>query len=285
MSQASLVAKAIEMQCSHVLAPPSQVFHCPITHELFVDPVLAADGHTYERDAIQRHFNQHRIARSPMANTNLGSKDVISNHSIKKAIEEYKDKVVRAASEVLPLVVEFGDFGMAEMILDRAREYAGGTQVTNQMHLCLVAAQIPAAARESNIEVVLEKLQHLSQLDAVAAESAIADFTEDFLGGVLEAMPNDHLATVFALHERVRRQMDQIVAQFRSMDHVQLSSVPKHVCRSITAILRRTGGELSFPNLIVGKKPPTIVPSRPPLRHVTYVSEYTLPDVFELDCD
>ena len=26
--------------------------HCPITHEVFQDPVIAADGHTYERQAI-----------------------------------------------------------------------------------------------------------------------------------------------------------------------------------------------------------------------------------------
>ena len=32
--------------------------NCPITHDLFEDPVLAADGHTYERAAIQRLTTQ-----------------------------------------------------------------------------------------------------------------------------------------------------------------------------------------------------------------------------------
>ena len=30
--------------------PPA--FMCPITNEMFVDPVVANDGHTYERTAI-----------------------------------------------------------------------------------------------------------------------------------------------------------------------------------------------------------------------------------------
>jgi len=31
--------------------PPE--FYCPITHEVMVDPVVAQDGHTYERQAIE----------------------------------------------------------------------------------------------------------------------------------------------------------------------------------------------------------------------------------------
>ena len=29
---------------------------CPITRQLFVDPVMAADGFSYERDAIEKWF-------------------------------------------------------------------------------------------------------------------------------------------------------------------------------------------------------------------------------------
>ena len=31
---------------------------CPITHEIMNDPVIAADGHTYERRAIERWLSQ-----------------------------------------------------------------------------------------------------------------------------------------------------------------------------------------------------------------------------------
>ena len=48
---------------------------CPITHEIFVDPVVATDGNTYERAAIERvvsGFKRHRlspITREPLSNS------------------------------------------------------------------------------------------------------------------------------------------------------------------------------------------------------------------------
>lgn len=36
---------------------PEEALECPITHELMSDPVVAADGHTYERAAIQRSLD------------------------------------------------------------------------------------------------------------------------------------------------------------------------------------------------------------------------------------
>ena len=40
--------------------------YCPITHQLFVDAVVAADGITYERSAIETHFK--RSDKSPVHN-------------------------------------------------------------------------------------------------------------------------------------------------------------------------------------------------------------------------
>lgn len=34
-------------------------FSCPITRELMRDPVIAADGHTYDREAIEMWFRNH----------------------------------------------------------------------------------------------------------------------------------------------------------------------------------------------------------------------------------
>uniref|UniRef100_A0A1I8FTJ6 U-box domain-containing protein n=1 Tax=Macrostomum lignano TaxID=282301 RepID=A0A1I8FTJ6_9PLAT len=36
--------------------PPSTQFVCPVTREVMLDPVIAADGHTYERSAIETWF-------------------------------------------------------------------------------------------------------------------------------------------------------------------------------------------------------------------------------------
>ena len=64
-------------------------FICPITTELMTDPVVAADGHTYERSSIETWFQQCGDApKSPLTNVVLPSAMLIPNHALRKAIAE-----------------------------------------------------------------------------------------------------------------------------------------------------------------------------------------------------
>ena len=58
---------------------------CPITNEVFVDPVVAADGNTYEREAIQRWLAG--SDRSPLAGVQLRSKELVPNHALRHVVE------------------------------------------------------------------------------------------------------------------------------------------------------------------------------------------------------
>ena len=49
-----------------------------------VDPVIAADGHTYERQAMMSYLQQHN--RSPVSQKPLASKDVTPNYAIRKLL-------------------------------------------------------------------------------------------------------------------------------------------------------------------------------------------------------
>ena len=49
-----------------------------------MDPVIAEDGYTYEREAFEKWTNVHR--RSPMTNRELNSTEVIQNHTLRSAI-------------------------------------------------------------------------------------------------------------------------------------------------------------------------------------------------------
>lgn len=60
-------------------------FLCPITRELMTDPVIAADGFSYERAAISRWFRSH--ATSPQTNAHLRSRVLVENRSLKALIE------------------------------------------------------------------------------------------------------------------------------------------------------------------------------------------------------
>eukprot|EP00698_Gefionella_okellyi_P008352 TRINITY_DN2069_c0_g1_i12.p2 TRINITY_DN2069_c0_g1~~TRINITY_DN2069_c0_g1_i12.p2 ORF type:complete len:221 (-),score=38.39 TRINITY_DN2069_c0_g1_i12:1291-1953(-) len=64
---------------------------CPITLELMLDPVVAADGHTYEREHIQKWFETH--CTSPKTGLVLPNKDLVPNLAIRSLAREYVVKL------------------------------------------------------------------------------------------------------------------------------------------------------------------------------------------------
>ncbi|CAK4654923.1 unnamed protein product [Aphanomyces euteiches] len=65
-------------------------FVCPITHEVMEDPVVASDGHSYERSSISRWFRQNNT--SPITNNVVAHKTLVPNHALKQAIVEFREK-------------------------------------------------------------------------------------------------------------------------------------------------------------------------------------------------
>ena len=54
---------------------------CPITCQRFVDPVIAADGHTYERRAIEEWLTEHET--SPLSGEVMPEGELRSNWIVK----------------------------------------------------------------------------------------------------------------------------------------------------------------------------------------------------------
>ena len=79
---------------AQVLQSPQQSFrmpddcYCPLSLEVMNDPVMAADGHTYERTEIELWFTRHNT--SPLTNELLISKDLKSNISLRNTISALK---------------------------------------------------------------------------------------------------------------------------------------------------------------------------------------------------
>lgn len=65
------------------------IFTCPITTELMVDPVICSDGHTYERYAIEEWF-KHGKDTSPKTNLRLANRNLIPNIALRQGIDAYK---------------------------------------------------------------------------------------------------------------------------------------------------------------------------------------------------
>ncbi|XP_051998028.1 WD repeat, SAM and U-box domain-containing protein 1-like [Xyrauchen texanus] len=70
-------------------------FLCPITRETMKDPVMAADGYSYEREAIESWINTSNRS-SPMTNLPLQTNTLTPNRTLKMAIQRW-----RASSHVL----------------------------------------------------------------------------------------------------------------------------------------------------------------------------------------
>jgi serine/threonine protein kinase len=60
-------------------------FNCPITQDIMKDPVILADGHTYEREFIVNWLKKSN--RSPLTNEELKHKRYITNRALKSLIE------------------------------------------------------------------------------------------------------------------------------------------------------------------------------------------------------
>ena len=62
-------------------------FQCCISYEIMVDPVIAEDGHSYEKKEIERWFREHH--RSPKTNQPIGT-TLTENHALRNVIQDWQ---------------------------------------------------------------------------------------------------------------------------------------------------------------------------------------------------
>ncbi len=63
----------------------SNDIYCPITHQIFLDPVIAADGFTYEKDALEEWYK--RNASSPMLGTKVNTTLYVQNIIVRNMVK------------------------------------------------------------------------------------------------------------------------------------------------------------------------------------------------------
>ncbi|KAG7466911.1 hypothetical protein MATL_G00147380 [Megalops atlanticus] len=84
-----LIRKIEELKTTLVSSDVPDEFLCPITREIMKDPVIAADGFSYEREAIESWINS-KNRSSPMTNLPLQTTIVTPNRTLKMAIGRWK---------------------------------------------------------------------------------------------------------------------------------------------------------------------------------------------------
>ena len=69
---------------------PPNSFLCPITCEIMADPVMDADGNTYERWAITRWLEKSQ--QSPITRMPIASRMLVPNRALKAIIDDWRKK-------------------------------------------------------------------------------------------------------------------------------------------------------------------------------------------------
>jgi len=117
-----------------------EAFVCPIAHEQMVDPVVALDGHSYSRAAIEHWFRQGRQS-SPLTNERLASDQLVPNHSLRKAMEQRRDEQ--------PMTINPDSLTLLEELLGEGSygRVVAGTLTTGRRTLQVAVKTLPAMTR------------------------------------------------------------------------------------------------------------------------------------------
>jgi len=74
------------------------VLQCPISQQFMADPVIAADGHTYERSSIESWFRSKGKPVSPITHTDLANDKVIQNWAVRKILQDFSAAELEGAA-------------------------------------------------------------------------------------------------------------------------------------------------------------------------------------------
>lgn len=85
-----LLRKVESLKASQSGSEAPDEFLCPISREVMSDPVIAADGYSYERESIESWIRG-KTKTSPMTNLPLLTTLLTPNRSLKMAIARWKD--------------------------------------------------------------------------------------------------------------------------------------------------------------------------------------------------
>ncbi|XP_074885244.1 WD repeat, SAM and U-box domain-containing protein 1 isoform X2 [Buteo buteo] len=86
--RSKVLQKIEELRMTTISVTVPDEFLCPITRELMKDPVIAADGYSYEKEAMENWISTRRRS-SPMTNLPLPSLMLTPNRTLKMAISRW----------------------------------------------------------------------------------------------------------------------------------------------------------------------------------------------------
>lgn len=139
--------------------------YCPITLELMADPVVAMDGHSYERSAIELHLQ--RSTESPLTGEPLLAVDLLPNHALRNTIQALRKQTVDWELQFQQLQQAHLE---AEIMQTAVADQADHEQVIMQDRVAVLTEQLEET-RHSAINCKDEALDTKSELMQYQAEA------------------------------------------------------------------------------------------------------------------
>ena len=81
-----ITRKAFDMSALLSTSHLPRSIYCPITNMPMVDPVIATDGNSYERESIVKWFGKNKT--SPCTGNKIDHSILIPNHNLRNTISE-----------------------------------------------------------------------------------------------------------------------------------------------------------------------------------------------------
>jgi len=134
-------------------APP-EAFTCSLTLEVMKDPVTAADGHSYENEAITTWLKSSSL--SPLTGQPLPNRTLVKNHALRNAIQEHEASQAARQRERARMpsaglkVILLGDSNVGKTsLVHRVKEgnFSAATQVTIGCSFCTHTAELPSGSK------------------------------------------------------------------------------------------------------------------------------------------
>ena len=177
-------------------------FLCPITSNLMVDPVVAADGHTYEREAIEEWLRRGHNT-SPLTNLRM-ERRLVANHALRKSIEEFVARQNSERREELKREQVFTDLSLAirlreEEVLARFQKLEVPAQAQAQAQAQARAQGEPAVSGSSTHMRGLAATRAVQcavgQSGATSSGLSVCDWTvEDVLDADLAVLSQQYIS-------------------------------------------------------------------------------------------
>eukprot|EP01047_Picozoa_sp_COSAG01_P030969 COSAG01_NODE_2178_length_8215_cov_128.540414_4_plen_353_part_00 len=220
--------------------PVPDAFLCPISMEIMADPVFAADGHSYERVAIETWFRSKQT--SPMTNDAMPSTMLTPNRQLKSQIRGWQGRSSAqwVGDLISAVAMQHGDPSVVEgKLLELARFVRHHKAVVLPGTLKMLSAMLHASE-----QLWIAPVQHALQVAEAECKLIVAGLAAK----LRDARRDEKLATVAATVARGKlAQLDIEVAaaeealdklrQQRSkqvQDMVELQRAEEQ-CRSSTA--------------------------------------------------